>query len=414
MKPSWRGQTWSVHGFGDRWDTRIRGLAVVICLLWVSSVGVLYAWEDSDAANAGRSPAVEVPPEVPAEEAEPAASPPRPMCDIGPADGQEAITAAIQACPDGSTVRFPAGRTYLQTHAITVVGRRSLVIDGNGSTFVSSAPNVTTASIYDARPNWQIVEGRDVTLRNVTIRGNLPAGPRGILPGNQYNAGIMVYGGDGVHVSDVSVFSVFGEFLVSSPSGFFHGKGALDGEVPKNVQVDRLNGDGAARQCVAVTAAHGFHLRDSTLRNCYQNGVDVEHDVAGEPARDVHILRNSISGYRFAAITVPTAYAPGDVDGVEIRGNTTSPSDTCFPSVLVGGVQVNRNPLYNIVVVDNRLETLYEGVKATHVASGTVAGNQITLKAPPSLCGPPAPLPVRLIESPGLAVEANRPVGYGA
>ena len=385
-----------------------RMLAAAILLLWGSAVGVLYAQAGVDPDEG--QPAVSDP--APATAGGASGGPAQGSCNIDPADGQDAITSAIQACGDGSTVRFPARRVYHQTHPISVVSRRDLVIDGNGSTFISSAPNETSALIYDARPNWRIVEGTNVTLRNLTIRGNLAPGPRGILPGNQYNAGVMIYGGNGIHIADVSVFSVFGEFVVANPSGFFHNLGALDGQVPTNVQIDRLDGDGAGRQCVAASAAEGFYLRDSTLRNCYQNGVDIEHDVAGERIRDVHILRNSISSYLFSAIVVPTSYGPGDVKGVEIRGNRTGPSDSCYPAVLLGGVQDNSNPLHDVVVADNTLLTLNEGVKATHVASGSVTGNRITIKAAPSLCGPPLATPVRLVASPNLEVHGNESQGY--
>ncbi len=395
-------------------DRRTRALVPIIGVLWLSATAVLFRHGTID-GNGGRP----APPDHVAtggdarglDGGSPATAPA--LCDIDPPDGHVAITAAIAACADGSTVRFPAGRVYHQNDAISVVGRRDLVIDGNGSTFISSAPNEHWASIYDARPNWRIVEGTRVHLRGLTIRGNLPPGPRGILPGNQYNAGITIYGGERIHVSDVSVFAVFGEFVVSNPSGFFHGLGALDGQIPRDVVIDRLYGEGAARQCVAVSAAEGFHLRDSTLRDCYQNGVDIEPDVAGERIRDVHIIRNSVRGYRFAAIVVPTSYGVGDVQGVEIRGNTTGASDSCYPAVLLGGVQKNQNLLYDIVVADNRLETLYEGVKATHVASGRVTGNQVTLRAARNLCGPPTAAPVRLIDSPDLGVDSTTASGYG-
>jgi hypothetical protein len=335
------------------------------------------------------------------------------MCKINPVDGQAAITAAIAGCPDGSTVLFPAGKTYRQTDKIVVEGRKDLVIDGNGSTFITSAPNDASASMYFARPNWMVVEGANVTVRNMTIRGNLPSGPRGIIKGNQYNAGIVIYGGNGVFVNDVSVYSVFGEFVIANPSGFYYGGGALDGEVPTNVRVSRLTGAHAARQCVAVTAAHGFWLEDSTMSDCYQNGVDVEPDVAGVPLRDIHILRNTISDYYFSALTVPTAYRSGDVDGVEIRGNkTTTPSDTCYPAVLMGGVQENSFVLHNIVVADNTLKTLYDGVVENYVGSGRVTGNTITVTVSPNWCGPPRGVPVRLVSSPNVSVHSNTAKGY--
>lgn len=384
-------------------------------LEYVSSAGSFtfdyYEVETTGAVTAAPPTTTTTPPPPPTTAT--TAPPPASACNIKPADGQAAITAAIKGCPDGSTVVFPAGKNYRQADKIVVERRRNLVIDGNGSTFTSSAANDTTLRLDQAMPNWVVVEGVNVTLKNMTIQGNLPRGPRGILDGNQYNAGVIVYGGNGVFITDVSVYSVFGEFVVSNPSGFYYGGGANDGQVPTNVRVTRLRGEHAARQCVAVTAAQGFWLEDSTLSDCYQNGVDVEPDVAGVPLRDVHILRNTVSAYYFSAFTVPTAYRSGDVDGVEIRGNRTlSSSDTCYPAVLAGGVQGNAFVLNNIVVADNTLKTLYDGVVGRYVGSGRVTGNAVTITVSPNYCGPPRGEVVRLVNSPNVAVHSNTAVGY--
>jgi hypothetical protein len=81
--------------------------------------------------------------------------------------------------------------------------------------------------------------------------------------------------------------------------------------------------------------------------------------------------------------------------------------------VLAGGVQANTNLLYNIVVADNTLRTLFEGVKDTYVASGSVTGNSITITVSPNYCGPPVATPVRLIASPNVAAGSNTTSGYG-
>jgi polygalacturonase len=334
----------------------------------------------------------------------------RVVCAIDPEDGHRAIAAAIEQCPDGTTVLFPPGRTYRHDRQILVKGRDALVIDGNGSTFTSVAPSDPSVTIYEARPNWELVEGTDLTLRNMTIRGNLPSASRGTMAGNQFNAGVIIYGGDGVFVTDVDVHDVFGEFVVANPSGIHYGGGALDGQVPTNVRITRLRGQNAARQCVAATAAQGFWLEDSTLRGCAQNGVDIEPDVAGELIRDVHIRGNTISDYYAAAIAIPTAYAPGDVADVEIRGNTTATaSETCLPAIVVGGVQENDNLLMDIVVTDNVLKSQHDGIRLTDVGSGRVVRNDITLTAAVDVCSPPVPVPVRTVNSPAVVVEHDTP-----
>jgi hypothetical protein len=347
--------------------------------------------------------------------APPSTGPPGPaLCKVAPGDGQGAIAAAIKGCPNGSTVLFPANQTYHQTDKIVVTGRKDLVIDGNGSTFVKTSPSDGNT----ARPNWQLVENRRVTLQNMTVRGAFtnPTSPRNptlVTGPNQFDSAVFIYGGDGTTVRDVSAFNVFGEFVTTAPSGFVRGGGALDGEVPRSVRVERLHGEHAARQCVAPTAAYGFWLVDSSLSDCQQNAVDAEIDVPGEPLRDVHITGNTISGYYFSAIAVPVAGRTGDVDGVEIRGNKIlTGSDTCFPSVLANYPESPVASVANVVTEDNDMKTLGTGVSYRSVSSGSVRNNRIEKTAPDSLCGPPSPRPVVQNDSPNVAVAGNTAVGY--
>ena len=328
-------------------------------------------------------------------------------CAIAPADGQDAIAAAIRSCPNGSTVRFPAGKTYVQTGPIVVDGRSDLTIDGNGSTFRSTAPNDG-----QRREQWRLHKGRRLILKDMTIVGNFvgDGGPRRINLGNQFNAGVLVSGGHTITLRDLTVKDVWGDHVLTAPSGWVDSGNVLAGEVPTDVHVERLTGTRAARQGVAVTAAEGFWLEDSTITDSWYTGIDLEIDVPGEPLHDVHILGNTLSGFYISAIGIPNYGRPGDVRDIEIRGNkTATASDTCWPAISTKSVGTTAQ---NIVIEDNNLKSLYHGIAFTDVLSGSIRNNEVELVASPkNLCGHSAK-PIVGQTFPSVSVAGNTPRGY--
>jgi len=354
-----------------------------------------------------------------------------PICDIKPADNAKSISSAIARCPAGSTVMFPARRSYHQATRIEVNNRHNLVIDGNGSTFKSSAPNDPTpgpggeGGFKVAQPNWRILRGDHVTLRNMTVVGNFKkTGERGIQPGNQYNAGIAIFGGSGVTVTDVTVRDVWGDFVLTAPAGFLAAQPSLQGR-PTDVRVQYLTGRRAARMCVAATSGRGFWLRNSVLKDCWYAGVDLEIDAPGEPLQDVHILRNIISGYHLAAIGLSEPGNGRDMKDVEIAGNTTlTAPDVCFPTVLVN-YRPEHGTMRNVVVKNNWLRTLYQGISYRNIASGAIRKNHVQLTTSPKTCGPgsfdpaglglPTPawvIPIYVEDSPHVVRRDNTSSGF--
>jgi hypothetical protein len=330
------------------------------------------------------------------------------VCDISPADNQDAITAAIGSCPNGSTVVFPLNQVYHQTDKIVVQGRRDLVIDGNGSAFIKTSP--PQDGVW--APQWHLTADTNVVLTNMVVRGAYVPGPtRGIIPGNQFEPGVRISGSEAITIRDIQFSNVFGDFVLVL-SNYELGAGE---ETSSNIRIQRVTGTGAARQCIAGSGIVGFWLTDSELTNCGQNGVDMEIDVPGHKIRDVHILRNTITDFFLTAITVPMKGNPGDVRDIEIRGNVTvKPSDTCFPAVLITYEPNNRDnttQLENIVVEDNELKGLHNGIEYRDIASGSVRNNRLESTAD-HVCGPPESQPVLLINSPTVVVSGNIAVGY--
>ena len=330
------------------------------------------------------------------------------VCAIDPADGQAAIAGAIQRCPNGSRVSFPAGRTYHQTDAISIERRTGLTIDGNGSTFIKT--NAGEDSV--ARPQWRILEGSNITIEDMTIDGSLPSGPRGIPPGNQWDHGVYISGGTGHTVRDVTIRNVFGDAVTVAPSGLHLYGDATAGQVARDVLIQRVTATSTARMCLGLTGGIGIRAEDNVLSDCRYAGIDLETDAVGEKLQDVHILRNQISGYYLFAIGVAgPVYAPpnpGDIDNIEIRGNTTlTASDTCWEPI-----HAERGPVSNLVVADNpMLKSIGDGIELYDVTSGSVSGNTFQLTASPLLCNTPS-IPVRLHASPNVTVSGNTGIGY--
>lgn len=332
-------------------------------------------------------------------------------CTVSPADSAAAIEAAISSCPDGSTVEFPRRAVYHQTSTIDVKNRRNLTIDGRSSRFVSSIPNTA-----EPQPNFRVTGGHNVTFRDLHVEGNFRLAERRSLSRvtalavNQFNAGFVIHGGNGITLEDIRVTNTFGDLILLVPLRWTPTDARADSGVPRNVRVVRLRGDRAARHCVAITAAEGFLLADSLLGDCWYGGVDIEPDIPGESVRAVHLVNNSFDGFNVFAIALPKSVS--DISGVEIRGNKTlTAGDTCFATLVLGSEE-SAQRLSNLVVEGNIIRANGTGISLTAIEGGAVRNNRIEKVAPDSLCSPPIPQGIILSNLRGFAVWDNRLDGY--
>jgi len=185
-------------------------------------------------------------------------------------DVQAELSAFIASVPAGATVRFPSGGCYAQGDSIAVRDKSDITIDGNGSTFRSSFENTAKRG---AHPNWLILRGRDVRITDMKVVGNFHlGGTRSQQRVNQVssegeagatsqpNAGIGIYGGDGVHVTDLDIRDVFGDGVLTGVTEYVDPSRAS--ETPRDVHVERVTTRKAARHCFSPNQVIGFWLED--------------------------------------------------------------------------------------------------------------------------------------------------------
>ena len=329
-------------------------------------------------------------------------APAPPAADEDPAPGANAVTVPssipsdcssnvqaqlasfINAQPDGTTIDFPANGCYAQNDRILISDKSNLTIDGHGSEFRSSAPNDGTK----LAGNWVILRGTNVRARNLKIIGNFHlTGARsqqrvneatiaGV--GNQFNMGVGIYGGNGVHVTDTTIEHVFGDGVTVAVAHYIGGSATHPLDQPANVHVERVRVTKSARHCVSPSQSDGFWLEDSTLADCWYGAFDGELDNVTQKLKNVHILRNTFDGYFMFGIAIPVAGDGNNTENIEIRDNTlkTRPDNYCNTIIEVGLYPTNPNTFKNVVVANNTLTSRSGiGVSFDHVEGGAIRDN---------------------------------------
>lgn len=323
----------------------------------------------------------------------------------------------INSVPDGTNVQFPRDGCYAQVNRIEVRDKRDLTIDGNGSSFQSSAPN----SGLEVRPNWLLLRGRGVRLTDMKIVGNFHLDEKRSLKrvaeiteggANQFNMGVGIYGGDGNHVTDMTIENVFGDGVTTAVAHYVDGPEDQPLNRPRDVHVERVKVTQAARHCFSPSQAVGFWLEDSEANDCWYGGFDAELDDVAQQLQDIHVLRNTFSGFGLFGVTVPVAGNGSNTKDIEIRDNRflTVPDAPCNTIIEVGIYPTNPNTFKNVVIEGNSMKTHGVGVAVDHVEGGSIRDNRIDY-VEKNCQRPNTPPFVRVTNSTRVTEQGNGPEG---
>jgi len=203
------------------------------------------------------------------------------------------ITAWLATVPDGSTVQFGAGACYGQDGTITLNGRNGLAIDGQGSEFRA----LTQGGSH--RANWRFVGGRDLSVRNLAVRGSNPQGTYD--PAIEWQHGFSIEGVQGMTLSNVKAREVWGDGVdlwrsTSSPAC------GDDASSARNVLIAGAVLERIGRQGVAVVDAENVTVQDSIVGPVAWANIDLETDDDCEIARQVTVQRNSFGSNGWGVI----------------------------------------------------------------------------------------------------------------
>ena len=324
------------------------------------------------------------------------------------------IMAWLATVPDGSTVQFGAGGCYGQDGTITLAGRSGLVIDGQGSEFRALTPG------GDHRSNWRFLNGRNLTVRNLAVRGSDPQGT--YQAGFEWQHGFSVEGTQGMTLSNVQARETWGDGVdlwrgASSPAC------GDDASSARNVLISGATLERIGRQGVAVVDAEQVTLQDSTIGPVAWANVDLETDDDCEIARHVTVQRNSFGSNGWGVIVNIGHGGDPQVGDLSVIGNVqTAPTvdtgiltpDPCRPPVAIRS-PVGPPALYRdgYTFSGNQFLTPNNAFVFRQIRNIDVSSNSVAFAQPaPTGCNSRAG--VRLTDSHTVAITDNAFTGASA
>ena len=334
----------------------------------------------------------------------------------------------IASVPDGSTIDFPTNGCYAQNARIEVRDKSNITIDAHGSTFRSSAENSGCTN----QPNWMILRGQGVTLKNAKIVGNFDPAPNvertqanainaatSCRNGNQFNMGVSIYGGRDIRIQDSDIRKVYGDGVLTASAWIIAGQEGQALDEPTNIDLERLTIARTARHSVAPTRGVNVWITDSRLSDSWYWAIDAELDNSAHKLSGLHILRNTIRDYFMGGVAVPVAGDGTNTTDIEIKHNVfeTAPDNYCNDIILVGGYDTVDRTLTNVRVDNNTmLVRSGVGVRFDHVVGGSIQNNKDAGYVNRG-CGyydPAMSAFTRLTNSSGVTIANNGPNSPGA
>jgi hypothetical protein len=310
------------------------------------------------------------------------------------------ITAWLAKVPNGSTAQFAPGGCYGQDETITLSGRQGLVIDGQGSEFRALTPGGSH------RANWRLVDGRDLTLQNMAVRGS---NPQGIYDHNvEWQHGYSIEGVQGITLSQVQARETWGDGVLlwrSAPSPAC----GDDASSARNVLIAGALLERNGRQGVAIVDAENVTIQDSAIGPVGWSNVDIETDDDCEIARHVTIARNQLGANSYGVVASVGFGSEPQVGDVTVTDNSQSvATGGCFapvrilsPVVPEGQPRVYRS---GYTFTGNRLLGTRNGFEFRGVRNVDVSSNDVSL--PPTVgCGTRAG--VLLVDSHTVGISYN-------
>ena len=258
----------------------------------------------------------------------------------------------IASVPDNSVLSFTSGACYRIEQTLEITNRHGLTFEGNGATFQAT----TVGGVH--RSQWQLVEGSNFVLRNMTINGGDAGGA--FDSALQHQHGIDLSGPSGVEIDHVNITNVPGDC-------FYVGQGWYTKRWSSDVHVHDSSCAHSRRMGVAVTAGRTVLVERTSFAQIGMTAFDIEPNGAGFGATGIRFANNQVR-----SIEMLDVLGDGPVDSVTVDNNTILGQGTHMAVIAQPGQRHT-----NITITGNTNDTAYSN--AGSVAIDVIRVNGLTV-----------------------------------
>ena len=282
-----------------------------------------------------------------------------------------AMAAFIGGVPDGSTIVFPAGSTYLlDDNGIVLSGRRNLTFAGNGARIEFTGCG-TNNSAFKLRGTTGI------TIEDLVLVGDNPGSYK---VGCESSEGVAMYGAHDTTISRVDVRRPYGHCWYAEQSS--RGDGST-GDWTDGVLIEDSRCTKAGVMGLAIVAGRNITIEGTTLTDVSLFPFDIEpHDSDGG-GENVVMRDNVIDGYGISTSYTPwlLAAAPdiGSINDLRFVRNHVSKGASHGATLAGLATRIDGDqPKRNIVIRDNTTVAAGAGpvMRFANVTGLTVTGNE--------------------------------------
>jgi hypothetical protein len=220
-----------------------------------------------------------------------------------------AMANFIGGVPNGSTIVFPAGATYLlDGDGIVLTGRRNLVFSGKGAEI-----RFTGCKTSDSAFKLNSTSG--IVIEDFVLVGDNPGSYHAGCEGSE---GVAMYGAQDTTIRRVKVRSPYGHCWYADQREA--------GEWTDGVLIDDTECVGAGVMGFAVTGGRNITVQRSTFRDTAIITFDIEPSRADGGGEYITIQDNVIDGYGISESYTPwvlaAATSVGSVHHITFERNT--------------------------------------------------------------------------------------------
>ncbi len=278
----------------------------------------------------------------------------------GSADASAALNAFIGTVPDGATIVFKAGGVYRMAGALKFAHRRNLTFEGNGSTLKGAGGTTESGSLI-----WLGSYGganAGIAIRNFRLTGNSST-PGTYQAGREGAHGIMLDGGNGIEITNVTISAVWGDCLKLTTWA--------DG-----VSFHDSTCASSGRNGITILAARNVAVQRVGFTRTGYCTFDIEPMSSSQGASNIRFLDNTAGTWSNSFLSADGA-AGSVVNGLTVSGNTVTGKS------LLTVIDLARRQ--NVVFTNNTSMVKAPGpvLRFAHIDGLTVTGNVQPLSSGP-------------------------------